>query len=336
MPVPASLIIIGTSLFALQLLDALTFVADYVSMTSMLSSSPIQIDITTTSIAALASFFLVSLVLIIISAVISSSRHHHNRSFTCPITVTAPEDIGAMSHVLEQKSASKTISDVTDVDSHHQDSISPPSTYSSEHITSSYETLTETFSAVTLTFGTDRPEVYLKMVESHDMRTLCHCACNHQTEDLHKFPHVSHLTPSISRSGISSDYDSVHQSSSFASPNKVMKPRPSHHVIDFGDSSDDYSSFEALPAVALNNRGKQREAFDFPLNEIEADLPVVARGPLHDDAVLTTKCDLFVTQLKGMIAAQFKLFEFIVALVILMKTFVNKAIVQTQFRRIAN
>ncbi|PXF46754.1 hypothetical protein BWQ96_03445 [Gracilariopsis chorda] len=336
MSLPLFFAISGVSLLTLQLLDVLTFIADYVSMTSMWSSTPIQIDITATSIVALASFFLVSLVLIVFSATIPRSRHRHNQNFTCPITVTSPEDISAMSHVLKRKSSSNTISDVTDVDSHHPHSISPPSTYSSEHTTSSSDSLTQSFSAVTLTFGTDRPEVYLKMVEPRDMQTLCHCACNHQTDELRKFPHVSRLTTSISRSGNSSDYDSVHQSFSFASRNLVLEPRPSYHVIDLGEASDSDSSIEAFPTVSFNSPTNPREAFDFPLNDIQTDVLAVARGPFHDDAEPNTKCDLLITQLKGMIAAQFKLFEFIVALAVLMKTFVNKAIVHTQFRRIAN
>eukprot|EP00178_Gracilaria_changii_P001386 TRINITY_DN1194_c0_g1_i3.p1 TRINITY_DN1194_c0_g1~~TRINITY_DN1194_c0_g1_i3.p1 ORF type:complete len:347 (+),score=38.13 TRINITY_DN1194_c0_g1_i3:122-1162(+) len=231
---PCVVALVSSSLLAVQLFDLLSVLGDYDSFATMITSDPFQLQPSANSVFAVSSFIVISIFTIVL---ISSAAPPRRRSAQYyPLPVPAPDDINSFScFPASEKATSKPIS-------HHtaEEVLSPPSIDAAEFQNSSLPPLAESFSEVTYTFGTDRPEVYLKMCELQDMNTICHCPCNHKRADLRKYPHINRLMSSLSPSTAPSsqsesdpevDFDHMNHFS-YTTLHAGNTPAQSCHVID--------------------------------------------------------------------------------------------------------
>lgn len=133
-----------------------------------------------------------------------------------PISSSPAEEINAYSHFINYYSNSDHGFDLeSQITSQHSQQSSSQSSLKLH--------VDQQFSQVTLTFGSDRPEVYMKMAAYAQHNLPCRCACNHQSPELAPFPHISNtstISSNLSAPSPTSDSDSL---STFAS-NKQLTP----------------------------------------------------------------------------------------------------------------
>ncbi|CAN8073318.1 unnamed protein product [Agarophyton chilense] len=339
---------ICSSLLAVQLYDLLSVLSDFDSFSTLLTSGPIQLQPSANSVLAVSSFIIISIFAIVL--VSSASPPTRNSPHYCPISVTAPDDINAFYYFPTTiKTFSKPV-----VSPPAAQILSPPS---NELQTSSLAPLAESFSEVTFTFGTNRPEVYLKMCEQEDMNTICHCPCNHTRSDLRKYPHINRLTSSFTPSTPSFNSDSVFEidsdqmnSLSGAAATTENTLAPSYHAIDMTMLPDVPSLEEVVCAPAVQPTVQPTVppfvpptiesdvcSVHFPpLLEIQLDTPVTTRALATDGSVIPNDHAFLLGEVKQFIVAQFKLFELVVTFVAFMRTLVDHAVNQTNLRRVPN
>lgn len=281
------------------------------------ATTPFQLEATPTLIFSIFFFMIVSVVCIVrISANMPiSDELSGNDLEMCPMTFSAAEDVMMLPYSNMQYSRlSNPVSDVTDIENQYQVVIENRDETDIENPcqpviirrSSSVNTfwgnpkVKRSFSAVQLAFGSDRPEVYLKMAEDYDMQTPCHCSCNHQSFELRKFPHINTTALSLFDSDSSTNEDISEGSQpayhlySFDSwkPEKAAKPEPKTMAIhdayemysyeldllvaktyksDFDQiCNDDYdefkmkASFSGLLPSANGTFGIRQSLFSFP------------------------------------------------------------------------